>query len=119
MRGQQRALPDAERAAQGRPAGSVEADNLARMRENVGLYETLRDQTFTTLASLVQQQLDLPQALIEAQAAVWQNETQAQLGNTALLRFGALFTAEVAAARNGRAVSRPDAFRRLLGDIGD
>jgi hypothetical protein len=43
---------------------------------------------------------------------------QGQVSEVAL-RFPGMFVAEVAAARPGRTVARPEAFRRLLGDLGN
>jgi hypothetical protein len=61
--------------------------------------------------------LEGQQPLIEAQLAVWLQEAEAQGASRAFRGFGRMFVAEIAAARTGRAVNRPEALRRLLGDL--
>ncbi|MCZ8150665.1 MAG: SUMF1/EgtB/PvdO family nonheme iron enzyme [Roseomonas sp.] len=117
LEGQQALLPAAERAAQGRAPDSPEGRALAQIRDTIRTWETLRDSDFNTLAALVQQQLDLPQPLIEAQLAVWLQEAEAQGASRAFRGFGRMFVAEIAAARSGRTVNRAEALRRLLGDL--
>jgi hypothetical protein len=111
-------LPRLEREARGRPANSVEAEDLRVVQDTLRSLEAGRDASAAALGSLVLQQLDLAQPLIEAQLAVVRQEMQGR-SSEAALRFPAMFVAEIAAARPGRAVSQPDLARRILGDIRD
>jgi len=114
LRGHHRVVRGQEQVAARLPAGSAER---RQVEANIATYTLLRESTFGALVGLVQQQIDLPQTLVEQQAAVWRQETEGRQGFDALRRFAGLFVAEVAAARTGRAVSQAEAERRLLGDI--
>jgi len=93
------------------------APDRRQVEDNIATFTLLRDSTFGALASLVQQQIDLPQPLLDQQLAVWRQETEARQGFDALRRFAGLFVAEIAAARPGRAVNRTEVERRLLSDL--
>ncbi len=92
-----------------------DAEDLRRAEEVVALWTRARDTTFATLASLILQQLDLPQPVLEAQLGIWRQENAG--ADFATLRdFAGAFVAQVAAARPGRALPR-DAFARLTAGI--
>jgi len=90
----------------------------ARLREaeaDLALWTRARDTTFASLGSLILQQLDLPQPVLEAQLGIWRQENAG--ADFATLRdFAGAFVAQVAAARPGRALPR-DAFERLTTGI--
>ncbi|MGX9964289.1 formylglycine-generating enzyme family protein [Roseomonas sp. F4] len=89
------------------------------LRETIASMDSVRDSVFTILASLVLQQVDTPQALVEAQLQVWRQEATTQPGFDRLRDFATMFAAEVEAARTGRSVPREEAYRRLLVGIPD
>jgi hypothetical protein len=85
---------------------------LEQTREPTQLFTRSRDTTWASLTSLLLQQADLPQPLLEAQLKVWQADN-AQPDFALLRRFAAMFIAEVNHTRAGRAVAAEAARARL------
>ncbi len=85
---------------------------LEQTREPMQLFTRSRDTTWASLTSLLLQQAELPQPLLEAQLKVWQADN-AQPEFELLRRFAAMFVAEVNHTRAGRAVNAEAARTRL------
>ena len=98
-----------EQAGQARPADDT---RIRQISENLSKWARSRDTTFAVLTGLVLQQLDVPQAMIDAQLQVWRHDNAAP--EFEVLRGCARkFVAEIAAARQGHTVV-PDAARARL-----
>jgi hypothetical protein len=99
-------------AARQRPP--TDPRDQARLREaeaDLALWLRARDTTFATLGSLILQQLDLAQPVLDSQLAIWRQENAG--AEFATLRdFAGVFVALVARARPGRALPR-DTFEQL------
>jgi hypothetical protein len=99
-------------AARQRPP--TDPRDQARLREaeaDLALWLRARDTTFATLGSLILQQLDLAQPVLDSQLAIWRQENGG--AEFATLRdFAGVFVALVARARPGRALPR-DTFEQL------
>jgi hypothetical protein len=98
------------------PADPRDQARLSEAEADLALWQRARDTTFASLGSLILQQLDLPQALLEAELGLWRQE-HAGAEFATLRDFAGQFVREVAAARAGRALPR-DAFARLTAGIG-
>jgi hypothetical protein len=112
-------VQDAEAAvaAARNPASKAEAEKLladARLRS--AAWVRARDTTWASLTSLLLQQAEMAQPLLEAQLRVWLADN-AQPDFARLRDFAALFAAEVNRTRAGRAVDADAARRRLTAEV--
>jgi hypothetical protein len=100
---------------QASPGQQAVNQRLQEASASLAKWTQSRDTTFAVLASLVLQQLDVPQPTIEAQLQVWQRAYDSP--EFEYLRGCARkFVVEIAAARRGHAVARDAAVARLQKD---
>lgn len=99
------------------PAGKAAAEKLlAEAQARSAGWVRARDTTWASLTSLLLQQADMAQPLLDAQLRVWlADNAQPDFGR--LRDFAAMFAAEVNHTRAGRAVDADATRRRLTGDI--
>jgi hypothetical protein len=110
-------LAEAALAAARTPGDKANADReLAVARRISAPWVRSRDTTWASLTSLLLQQAEMPQPLLEAQLKVWLADN-AQPDFARLRDFAAMFVAEVNHARAGRAVNADATRARLTAGI--